>query len=652
MAGPSLVDKVKDWIDPKFGYGPDGQPVYPGSSWDKSNQPPPPEPKEGPVPTLDDNTAPTEGEVGVLEGLPGSFVESSALEDQPIGRSRGPGYIPKVIGQHENWNPAMGSGEFNENYRKLPGEAAAAIQESGMAEKEANEQLAGMYSKEAERQAHVIGARQNRLDGYKMAEAERMAEIDQKSKEIAAHKVSTGRFWRNPGGIMAAIGAALISLAAGPEAGMKVINGAIERDLELQRQEHEWMQADKRGLETNVGIYRQLVGDAEAGDALQEAATREATAQKILEVSANLKSKVAIQNARAQAAMLMQQAGHLRTQVYSSLIYRGASREQFPGQANEELNYGEVYKYPGQAGPAGAGGGGAPGPGQVPSGGGGAGVSRPSSGGGGVPSGQPVQPGNNAGSSGKPGLEFSIQEQVGALKDIENRTGLPNLVDKFLRGRATRELRRRTIASNYGPEGSAAYGKAYNEEVAKFNKSVDEETGKISEKYLQAKQNSLPIENIQNISKALYAAYGKDEAKINSALGTFWSAVGADGAQKALRDLHRAWGYSDQDAKNMADMVATLQSNLDQAKSEYGKHVYGAMSKDEFARLEDIISTRKGIGHIYRWANDVSKTIAREQNNIYGGHSPDAVLRFESRKLRQDGRARNIPPVGATRPRK
>lgn len=144
----------------------------------------------------------------------------------------------------------------------------------------------------------------------------RVQELNEQADRIASTKLDQGRSFRNPAGILGAIGASFMPYFTGnPMSGVELINNQITRDLELQKQElgnNNSAIAMKRGL---LGDFIALTHDEEQGRMLAEAKMKELAGMKLVEVANRYKSPQVMAEAKARQAALIQSANALIMQA-------------------------------------------------------------------------------------------------------------------------------------------------------------------------------------------------------------------------------------------------------------------------------------------------------------------------------------------------
>jgi len=205
---------------------------------------------------------------------------------------------------------------FEEGLVNGPERLGEAVKASGKAQTERAEELAGAYKSEAERSATAAAAMQVR-----QARDEQAVQQRQKNLELATDKYTQdlqdqGKFWTNPGNIIAAIAYSLMPMLGGdPTSGVKLINEAINRDMANRKQAAD---TELGALRSNLDGYRKIAGDNQAGDLLAESKAKEVAANQVQAIAAKYESPISKARAEASYQALMNDSIRLRMQVYQA----------------------------------------------------------------------------------------------------------------------------------------------------------------------------------------------------------------------------------------------------------------------------------------------------------------------------------------------
>ncbi len=264
---------------------------------------PPPDlqPLESP---LDPDTFPgTEGSSGAgRAGASGAAMEATA-------KAVGAGYLPtggELVGPTvmPGYNDFSGMPEGRSSFEHLQDrrkDISDAIDEGSRQEEKMGQQradvLEGEINRQKEENATLAQHRQERMVGEQARQAQVDAAVDKYSRDLA----DTGQFWRNPGNIMAAMGAAMMALGGKAELGAQLVQNAINTDLS-QRKHLADMHLGE--LRSNVAAYRQLEGDKEAGDLRASIESKKIAMMELDRISAQFQGPLAKQKNIAIKAQL------------------------------------------------------------------------------------------------------------------------------------------------------------------------------------------------------------------------------------------------------------------------------------------------------------------------------------------------------------
>lgn len=527
---------------------------------------------------------------------------------------------------------------------------AQLAQEMGEDQSSSHKKLEGLYSGENSRQATDAANWKVQAAEDQAFFLQRAQEIDKVSNQIASHRQDTGRFWKNPGNIIAAIGAALVGLGS-PDStvGVRLINSAVQNDLELQRQDHHMMMADKLGLEDNVNLYRKLVGDRQAGDMVHEAKLRQAAAMKVEEIASQLRSE------EAKKAGLMY-ASNLRESA--DKIFMGAMQMTYHAPAiqnkaliDAQMGYGSVVRAPKmgspQAGPAS--------PAQGPN------ASGPPAQGASSPSGRAPQ-GNSDPLAQDPRNQRAIQTLRGgpqmqgtrspesvvrtdpaeeaAAKRVEERIGVPGSWKHVKRMAAEK----RSIAERLHPMDPKAQNAWLVADREKSYKAVAEKSKDLSE----LTNKSVAFSDIQRTNEEFKASFTNargetDYAAIDAVLGQDWKFMTSPGAVEKYRTLRSVMTSSGQPlelSERQRTAAARYASKLQMAINSYGKDTFGGAitnqsssgGQSESQRLDQVISQTKSFKLIDGWVNQMSRNYGGQWMNGMAGLPLDGQLLYAAQR--------------------
>jgi hypothetical protein len=194
-----------------------------------------------------------------------------------------------MVGKFQRANKELGDATMAEGRLK----SAQALDEANLREQENARRVKEVYDETVRRNAEQRQAQ------------DRLVMLQKQSDELARTKIDQGRVFHSPAGVLGAIAATFMPLfSKDPEAGIRVINQSIARDVDVQQMN---MQNKRDSLNADRGLYRdylELTRDDQAARALTEAKMKDIAANKILEVAARYQSPLVMEQAKAKSALL------------------------------------------------------------------------------------------------------------------------------------------------------------------------------------------------------------------------------------------------------------------------------------------------------------------------------------------------------------
>lgn len=229
---------------------------------------------------------------------------------------------PQIVPSHSNFLPGGGL-EGKQNYEdafvNLPAEISKAVEEGSNAETELGNRQAAFYEKEAARQSQ-----ENALIQQRRMQRQQEMELKQKQMEEATVRYTndladTGKFWRNPANIVAAIGASLMHLGSDdPTISHRIISKAIETDWNRRKQ---LADMDLSGKREQLNLYRQIAGDKDLGDRLALIESNRVAAMELERIGAQMRGPIAKARAKAVLKELQRNIAVQQQQLYASMYY-------------------------------------------------------------------------------------------------------------------------------------------------------------------------------------------------------------------------------------------------------------------------------------------------------------------------------------------
>ena len=222
-----------------------------------------------------------------------------ALIDSMDGSGGGPTQGPPVGPGYYDYRSVGGKGVYDQAFDTSG--LVSDINAAHQAHEGQARELEDHYRNEAQRATNAAAARKVAAEQDAAGIAQRQQELDRATRQYSAELQDTGKFWHNPGNILAAISYSLMPIFSNdPTVGVKLINDAINQDLAARRAAAD---GTLGALRSNLDGYRRLAGDRQAGDQLAEAEARRVAADDVQRIAAKFASPIA----KAQASSLQHQ---------------------------------------------------------------------------------------------------------------------------------------------------------------------------------------------------------------------------------------------------------------------------------------------------------------------------------------------------------
>lgn len=156
----------------------------------------------------------------------------------------------------------------------------------------------------------------------------RQRELDKNVEKYSADLADTGKFWSNPGNIIAAIGAAFIAFASPDKsAGIKLIQQQVDADFQKRRAAADMHLGE---LRSNVAGYRQLMQDKQAGDAMALSMSYKQAGMDLERISAQFEGPILKAKGAAMAQEFYQKAELIKAQLTAQVLYNAPRAEKIP----------------------------------------------------------------------------------------------------------------------------------------------------------------------------------------------------------------------------------------------------------------------------------------------------------------------------------
>ncbi len=245
-------------------------------------------------------------------------IASEVAADQYLLRGGGPRGPQKEIISGRKYGTVGGKDLLDSATESRPEQVEQALNQGAAAAGQEGQEMAKVYQDRADeaRQAAVVHRAQALED--QDALKQRQDVLDQQAQAYTADLNDQGKFWRNPGNIVAAIAFSLMPVTSNdPGVGVKLINQAVQQDLANRRATADMHLGE---LRSNLGEYRKLAGSREAGNQLAEAEAYRVAAQDIQRIGASYQGAKAQAQAQAMSAEFQQKADILRMNVFAAHV--------------------------------------------------------------------------------------------------------------------------------------------------------------------------------------------------------------------------------------------------------------------------------------------------------------------------------------------
>lgn len=563
-----------------------------------------------------------ESVVGDNTKAPPKFYQDAGEDYSPVGGRRGKELLNRAYGDGPDDGPA-----------RLQG----AVRESEVAQSQKNEAMAKFYDGEATRATQAAATRKMAMEqdtAEMQMRQERMEKATQFYTDDLANK---GQFWSKPENIVAAISFSLMPIfSSDPSIGVKLVNQAIQQDMEHRRQSASMALGAMR---SNLDGYHKIVGDRQAGEQLAEAEARRVAAMEVERISAKFESPISKAKAEAIIQDLRIKSAQGYMQAYNQAKVFQPAKVQDPG-----LFKGRTKGYEGAWTSL-----------NVPD----------------VAPLQSVGAAANGDVAGSPSLAGSGGPNGGYTQHVAPevrgmlRGGVPASVAAklALEGRVPGSANMFNMLSSYVNRAAAAhakgitYGPAFTEaKQVVFEKAaaeIKEKIGDGDKGFAKTKATLHDLIASAEVVAASETAAGRDPDKF---LGVMRNIVGESFSQK-YEELVRAFstkGGSPAEIREQARRGAVdafRQKLMIQMSQSYNDISGGAITSTELPRLEAFMSKGSDFGFAYNWLKNRSLKVQGEEKQAVINLSPLAKILYMTR-TGVGQRPQGLPVRGTAGPKK
>lgn len=274
-------------------------------------------------------SGPAAPEVDMEPGVEGETYKED-LEYKPENNSYlnfsgggrgGPAGVPAVaIGGRTNYGEVGGIDQYNQAFVQAPEEEMGAAYAAKSATADALAEEAKNKAIEAQKLSSLAGEQQRREEERAQRLEDQVNEYRTRADAAADELQARGTYWASPVNIVAGLAAAVSPIFSGkPAEGEAVLNGIINKDLELQKQKYEALKGKAEASNTTFGMLRQMYGDERIAEEAYRATTYRALASKAEAVALRAKVPEAKAQALALAASMNTQAKQLQAKTHSAM---------------------------------------------------------------------------------------------------------------------------------------------------------------------------------------------------------------------------------------------------------------------------------------------------------------------------------------------
>lgn len=230
----------------------------------------------------------------------------------------------------------------------LAGQAEHVLNRGDIESEEAS-QLASWYSDQRREQDKLLS---KSMSDY----ADRRAKIDEFTPKLleAAERIRNisegkGTFWGGFKEAMATQAAIAMHLVSDDHVGVqRLVGETIDRSMNKERMKLEQARTAYDAMQSTLGQYRALAGDAQIGDQLYRKSALEVAAMKLEEIASTFKSKTSKENAAIAYNKIMQDAGMIGMQI-GEQTFRQASMQtpalaRYNNQMQDQAQRAELAK--------------------------------------------------------------------------------------------------------------------------------------------------------------------------------------------------------------------------------------------------------------------------------------------------------------------
>ncbi len=276
----------------------------------------------------------SETDVPPHPGIPGSadagLDDAEGAEGAMLARRRlfprmfGPtGMSGAIMPEGENFLPfggTEGKALWQDTAVTKPQQLEEAVMAGAQAESDLGSAKADFFKRTQESQAQELALIKERQNARQAEIIAKQQQLEQATQRYSNDLADRGQYWRNPGNIISAIGAALIAGGSpnDPGIGVRMINQAVQFDY-AQRKGLADMHLGE--LRSNVAAYRQIAGDKDLGDKLAYAEGQRVASMELERISGQFQGPIAKAKAAAISKEFLRNYSIQMAQIHAAMVY-------------------------------------------------------------------------------------------------------------------------------------------------------------------------------------------------------------------------------------------------------------------------------------------------------------------------------------------
>ncbi len=286
---------------------------------------------DGASPTAGADVPPAAGfpaEMSQVDNTVNGLMLSQELHNGLVSDGTGPTqpsafYRPQG-GDYSSIGGPEGQENFNETFKQGPRKLADAQQALADEESKKSAALGQFYDQQSAKDAQMAAqiAANRKHDQANLAV--RQEKLDKATQFYSDDLADQGKFWTNPGNIMAAISFSLLPIFSNdPAVGVKLINQAVQQDM-ANRQTA--ASGTLGALQSNLAGYHKIAGDREAGDLLAQSEAHRMAANEAMRIGQKFESPISQAKLKVIVQDQMNKADALKMEAYRSWVYQPAQK--------------------------------------------------------------------------------------------------------------------------------------------------------------------------------------------------------------------------------------------------------------------------------------------------------------------------------------